>query len=148
MNGTSGLRGGFYISIHLLAIDPGRQKCGLAVVNEKAQVLTKEVIPVERLKEKVEALEEEFGLNKIIVGDRTNSSHIRQCLVSFKKPIMIVNEDKSTLEGRYRYLKENTRGLARIIPIGLRIPREPFDDYVAVILAERFLNTPTLFKEE
>ncbi len=141
--------GGLHISIHLLAIDPGRQKCGLAVVNEKAQVLTKEVIPVERLKEKVEALEEEFGLNKIVVGDRTNSGYIRQCLVFLKKPIIIVNEDKSTLEGRYRYLRENTKGLARIIPIGLRIPKEPFDDYVAVILAERFLkNTPTLVKED
>lgn len=132
-----------------MAIDPGRQKCGLAVVNEKAQVLTQEVIPVERLKEKVAALDEEFGLNKIIVGDRTNSSYVRQCLVSFKKPIITVNEDESTLEGRYRYLRENTKGFARFIPIGLRIPREPFDDYVAVILAERFLkNTPTLIKED
>jgi hypothetical protein len=53
----------------------------------------------------------------------------------------MVNEDRSSLEGRYRYLKENSRGLSRILPVGLRIPREPYDDYVAVILAERFLKT-------
>ena len=133
----------------MLAIDPGSKKCGIAVVNDKVQVLTKEVIPIERLKETVEALDKEFGVDQIIVGDRTNSRSIQQCLVSFRKPIITVNEDKSTLEGRYRYLKENTKGLACIIPIGLRIPKQPFDDYVAVILAERYLeNNPIPSGEE
>ncbi len=133
----------------MLAIDPGSKKCGIAVVNDKVQVLTKEVIPIERLKETVEALDKEFGVDQIIVGDRTNSRSIQQCLVSFRKPIITVNEDKSTLEGRYRYLKENTKGLASIIPIGLRIPKQPFDDYVAVILAERYLeNNPIPSGEE
>lgn len=131
-----------------MAIDPGRKKCGLAIVTAKAQILTKKVIPIERLKETVESFDKEFGVDQIIVGDRTNSRYVRQCLVFMKKPIISVNEDKSTLEGRYRYLKENTKGLARFIPIGLRIPKQPFDDYVAVILAERFLKNNLVPSEE
>jgi hypothetical protein len=117
----------------------------LAIVTDEAQVLVKRVIPLELLKETVAAFEREFGLTMIIVGDRTNSKYIRECLTSFKKPIKAVDENNSTIEGRYRYLRENTKGLTRLIPIGLRIPKEPFDDYVAVIIAERFLkNNPII----
>jgi RNase H-fold protein (predicted Holliday junction resolvase) len=123
-----------------LAIDPGSKKCGLAVVDEKIQVLVKKVIPIERLKETIEDFEKKFGLTQIIIGDRTNSNYIRESLTSFGIPIVTIDEDKSTIEGRYRYLKEHTKGLARLMPIGLRVPKEPFDDYVAVILAERYLR--------
>ena len=129
-----------------MAIDPGRKKCGLAIVNNKAQVIVQKVIPVEKLKATVIALEKEFGFTQIIVGDRTYHQYIRESLVFLGKPLVIVDEDKSTLEGRYRYLKENTKGLARLIPIGLRVPKQPFDDYVAVILAERYLKVKPVAK--
>jgi RNase H-fold protein (predicted Holliday junction resolvase) len=135
------------ISGHLLAIDPGSKKCGLAVVTNEGQVLKKMVVPIERLNEIVSALEQEFSLTMILVGDRTNSKYIRECLTMFQLPIVVVDEDQSTVEGRYRYLKENTRGLARLIPIGLRIPKSPFDDYVAVVLAERYLKNNSLLAE-
>ena len=123
-----------------MAIDPGSKKCGLAVVNNEAQVLKKMVISIELLNETVTALEREYSLSMILVGDRTNSRYIGECLTQFKLPIIAVDEDKSSIEGRYRYLKENTRCLAKLIPIGLRIPKCPYDDYVAVVLAERYLK--------
>lgn len=132
------------ISYHLLAIDPGSKKCGLAVVTEDTRVLRKMVISLELLNETILALDQEFHLTMILVGDRTNSRYIRERLTIFKIPIIAVNEDKSTVEGRYRYLKENTKGLARLIPIGLRTPKCPFDDYVAVVLAERYLKNNTI----
>lgn len=135
------------ISGHLLAIDPGSKKCGLAVVTNEGQVLKKMVVPIERLNEIISALKWEFSLAMILVGDRTNSRHIRECLTIFQLPVVVVDEDKSTVEGRYRYLKENTRGLARLIPIGLRIPKGPFDDYVAVVLAERYLKNNSYIAE-
>jgi hypothetical protein len=98
------------------------------------------VIPIERLNETVLALSREFCLKVFLVGDRTNSKFIQDSLSMFEIPIVEVNEDKSTIEGRYRYLKENSRGLARLIPIGLRIPKCPYDDYVALVIAERYLK--------
>jgi hypothetical protein len=112
----------------------------LAVITEEAQVLTKMVVSLDGLNEMVATLVPEFQVQIILIGDRTNSKSIRESVTSFKLPIIAVNEDGSTVEGRYRYLKENTKGLAKLIPIGLRIPKNPFDDYVAVILAERYLG--------
>jgi hypothetical protein len=118
-------------------------------VTDQAQVLKKMVIPLENLIETICALDQEFRLALILVGDRTYSKNIRKMLTSFELQVVTVNEDKSSLEGRYRYLKENTRGLTRLIPIGLRIPRRPFDDYVAVVLAERYLkNNPNILGDK
>lgn len=103
------------------------------------------VIPLEHLIETVFGLQQEFRLVLIVVGDRTHSKTIREMLTPLKLPIIRVNEDKSSIEGRYRYLRENSKGFARLIPIGLRIPKRPFDDYVAVVLAERYLkNNPNI----
>jgi RNase H-fold protein (predicted Holliday junction resolvase) len=76
----------------------------------------------------------------IVLGDRTHSKEVRAILKLFNVPIEVVDENRSSMEGRYRYLKENTVGFAKLLPIGLRAPKHPFDDYVAVVLAERFLK--------
>jgi hypothetical protein len=88
----------------------------------------------------VKGLFAEFPITVIVVGDRTGSKMIRSSLGSFGVPVEMVDENGSSIEGRYRYLRENTRGWLRLIPVGLRTPDKPFDDYVAVILAERFLK--------
>jgi hypothetical protein len=107
------------------------------------------VISLERLIETVVNLHQEFRLELIVVGDRTHSKIIREMLTPVKLPIIRVNEDKSSIEGRYRYLKEKTTGFARLLPLGLRIPKQPFDDYVAVVLAERYLkNNPNIHRDK
>ncbi|MDP7423155.1 MAG: resolvase, partial [bacterium] len=56
--------------------------------------------------------------------------------------VRLVDERESTLEGRRRYFQEHPpRGLWRLVPLSLRYPPEPFDDLVAVILAERFFSS-------
>jgi hypothetical protein len=83
-----------------------------------------------------------YDVTVIVIGNRTRSKAIRAALasVSLPLPVELVEENNSSIEGRYRYLRENTTGLAWLLPIGLRIPARPFDDYVAVILAERYLK--------
>jgi hypothetical protein len=45
------------------------------------------------------------------------------------------------MEGRRRYLLDHPLcGLFKLVPVSLRTPGEPFDDYVAVVLAERFFQ--------
>jgi hypothetical protein len=81
-----------------------------------------------------------YAIAVIVIGNRTKSKDIKAALLPLAIPLELVEENQSTLEGRYRYLRENTTGLARLLPIGLRVPKRPFDDYVAVILAERYLK--------
>lgn len=129
------------IQFTILAVDPGSMKCGLAVVTDEMIVLNKRVVNLQSLPDAIQQLCDEYSVSVIVIGDRTHSKIIRAGLKSLPGlSVIMVNEDKSSLEGRYRYLKENTKGLARLLPVGLRIPREPYDDYVAVILAERFLK--------
>ncbi len=129
------------IQFTVLALDPGKFKCGLAVVTSQGIVHEKLVIGLPDLKDAVIKLSNQFKISAIVLGDRTNSKTIRFNLATeVGVPIVLIDEDKSSLEGRYRYLKENTRGLLKILPIGLRVPRQPYDDYVAVILAERFFK--------
>ncbi|HYH01921.1 MAG TPA: resolvase [Bacillota bacterium] len=106
----------------------------------QGRVSEKHVVPVDDLFRFVNDLTGLYEISVIVIGNRTKSKSIKKTLLSLDIPVEMVEENNSTVEGRYRYLKENSKGLAKLLPIGLRIPAEPFDDYVAVILAERYLN--------
>ncbi len=93
------------------------------------------------LLEETRVLSGKYLLETIILGNQTNSRRISQELAVLGLRVVLVDETNSSLEGRYRYLRENSKGLACLLPIGLRIPRAAYDDYVAVILAERYLQS-------
>lgn len=124
----------------IIAIDPGRQKCGIALVDHQGQVIKKQIVASDELVKTVEEMIIDYPEAEIVLGDRTASRLFFAKLKDLSRTIHFIDEDRSSLEGRYRYLKENTKGLAKLLPIGLRVPNQPFDDYVAVILAERFLK--------
>lgn len=98
------------------------------------------IVPSEQLAETVSQICREYPVAMIVIGDRTFGKQVYQSLAALGHPVTTIDEDRSSIEGRYRYLQENTKGLARLLPIGLRVPERPFDDYVAEILAERFLQ--------
>jgi RNase H-fold protein (predicted Holliday junction resolvase) len=125
----------------VLAVDPGSKKCGIAVVKDDLEVLEKMIVSSEAVCDTVGALCEKYPVTVIVIGNRTKSGVVKNSLAGLGIPVALVDEDRSSIEGRYHYLRENTRGLAKLFPIGLRIPKKPFDDYVAVILAERYLKS-------
>ncbi len=132
----------------VVAVDPGRDKCGIAVVRDDLAVLEREVAPAGRVVARILDLARRHGADTVVVGDRTSSRALAREIASSSGPggarsleIVFIDEHLSTLEGRRRYLLAHPlRGLGKLIPISLRTPREPFDDYVAVVLAERFFH--------
>lgn len=130
----------------ILAVDPGRAKCGIAVVDDSGAVLEKKVVDRAGLKAEVGAMKAKHAPDVLVIGDSTGT---REALAELRDlfaedRIHQVDERNSTLEGRYRYFDENPpRGLWRLVPLSLRYPPVPFDDYVAVILAERFIAPNT-----
>lgn len=127
----------------LLAVDPGREKCGLAVVTYGREVLQREIIPTKDLPLRVAYLVGRYGVEIIVMGDRTGARDMRDALrrAGLQLEIAFVDEDRSSEMGRRRYLLDHPgHGLHRFVPIGLRTPKRPYDDYVAVILAERYLD--------
>lgn len=124
----------------ILAIDPGNQKCGVAVVGRTSKVQRKQIVATTELIATIDQILAEYEIQKIIIGDRTKSKVIKEMLVPFNIPIVVVNEDFSSVEGKRRYLEENSKWWQKLLPIGLRVPDKPYDDYVAVILAERYFR--------
>lgn len=133
----------------VIAVDPGRDKCGLAVVKADGTVLVKGIIAREEAAEQVKRLAHAHGVDTVVLGDRTGSRPLAQEIrAAFGEPgagalrVAFVDEHESSMEGRRRYLEDHPlRGLGRLVPLSMRTPGEPFDDYVAVILAERFFHS-------
>lgn len=125
--------------MRILAIDPGSQKCGVAVV-EGNTVLHKAILPRDKAIDGVVTLIAELHPERVIIGNGTGAQPVTNTLQEATEiPIIQVDEAYTSLAARKRYLSEHpARGLSRLVPVELRIPKEPYDDYVALILAERY----------
>lgn len=110
------------------------------------RVYDKRVVAVADVFSQLVLYQSRFGRYALVVGDRTGS---REFLSGLERhgvkdsigSIHRVDEHLSSLEARSRYFKDNPpTGFRRWIPLTMQTPPVPFDDYVAVILAERFLS--------
>ena len=133
----------------ILAIDPGRAKCGLAVVSgpDPVQVLMRAVVGTERLTLEVAGLCRRFpAIARLLMGDGTGSAPLRRALAAALPglPLELVPEHGTSALARARFLAENPApGWRRVLPPGLRAPEQPYDDYVALLLAETFFSKKT-----
>ena len=130
----------------LLAIDPGRKRCGIALVNSDLRYLAGSVIKNEDLVDNLRGYIKKYGIRNMIVGSGTNSEIIITT-VKEKFPeifVTIIPERDTTIEARKYYFEYNPpRGWLRIIPSSLRIPPRPYDDFAAYAIARRFFRNPS-----
>ncbi len=129
--------------MRVLGIDPGTDKCGLAVVCAEAGVIVREVRPAGGTVLRALELIREHGCECIVIGGGTGSGSVCREFdkAALPVPVEVVDERFTTLRARERYFRDHPpRGLRRLVPVGLQNPREPYDDYVAVILAERWIE--------
>lgn len=123
----------------VLAIDPGRAKCGMAV-GCRGAILARAVVPLDALVETVRVWVEAFGVGEVLLGAGTGHDRVRALLAAVPglPPVRTVPERSSTLEARRRYFAEHPpRGWRRLLPLSLQVPPEEYDDYAAVVLIER-----------
>ena len=136
----------------VMAIDPGRAKCGVAVVRRAAgatapdseafEILHRDVVTAPRIGSVMAELVSRFSPDVILIGDGTAASDALEAAKQLGAArVALVDEKFSSLLARKRYFRENPpRGLRRLIPVSLQTPGRPYDDYVALILAERYLS--------
>lgn len=131
----------------VLAIDPGSKKLGMALVRrgeqeEELSLLWRAIVPREEVGDRVAEARQIEPFNMVIMGNGTKSKEI-VAEIRNRHPslgILVVDEKETTLQARERYWEHNPRrGWRRFLPSSLQVPPEPFDDFVAVILAERVL---------
>ncbi len=127
----------------ILAIDPGKDKTGLAILDEKAKIIDKLVVFARNLPETLQEYIKKYNITEVVIGQSATGKILAEKLQKESPNIKLsfVSEKNSSLEARLRYWQENkTQGLWRIIPTSLRIPPVPVDDWAAVILGERHLK--------
>ena len=138
----------------MVAIDPGLAKCGLAVVSGPEIIFPRHmaIVETDRLVAELAAVLMRFPeARHLLIGGGTGSAPLRRALrAAFPtSQLTTVNEEKSSERGRQLFLSENSaQGWRKLIPKGLRSPERPYDDYVALLLAEDYFSLQTEKKSE
>jgi RNase H-fold protein (predicted Holliday junction resolvase) len=127
----------------VLGIDPGTRKCGVAVVAELAAApLALEIVPFEEFAQRIVALVAAHRVRAIALGGGTHTGQVAAMVAGLGVPVGIVNERETTLLARSRYFAANPpSGWRRFIPRGMLLPPRPIDDYAALLIAERYLES-------
>ena len=131
----------------ILGFDPGRDKCGIAVMGLDRQIFSHQVVLANEAIANIETQLQRFPVSLIVMGDQTTAKKWKQQLnQELSKPtnIILVDERYSTLQARDRYWQMYPpQGITKLLPQGLRQPPRPIDDIVAILLIERYLNRLT-----
>lgn len=129
----------------ILGFDPGRDKCGIAVMGAERQLYYHEVIPAEEAIATISHLQQKYPISILVMGDQTTAKTWKRQLeqnLPESLPIKLVDERYSTLQARDRYWEMYPpRGLSRLVPKGMRPLPRPVDDIVAILLIERYLQS-------
>lgn len=127
----------------ILGFDPGRDKCGIAVMGVDREVRYHQVVLAENAIATIESLCSQFPIELIVMGDQTTSRSWKQKISASLPLVEVVQVDErySSLEARDRFWEMfPPKGFNRLIPQGMRTPPRPVDDIVAIVLIERYLN--------
>ncbi len=131
----------------ILGFDPGKDKCGVAVMGLDRQLQYHEVVSSPSAIAAIEELYQKYPISLLVMGNQTTSKSWKQQIQEKLSPtvnIILVDERYSSLEARDRYwLMYPPKGLTKLLPKGMRTPPRPIDDIVAILLIERYLNRLT-----
>jgi len=128
----------------VLAVDPGRGKCGLAVLSGPSPIALIErcVVDLADLPSRLAALNARYPqIDRIIVGNGTGSAAVFETLRSAWPSLVPISVDErcTSEQARRRFVRDiPAAGWRRLIPPSMRSPERPYDDFVATILAEAY----------
>lgn len=124
-----------------MGIDPGRDKCGVTILDASGEIMFQRVVATEELERVVKDLATRFKPQTVIMGDGTThkaaAAKVREAGLS----LQLVDEKHTTEEARRLYWQKNPpRGWRKLLPTSMQVPPEPVDAIVAEILVRRFLE--------
>src|SRR5688500_15121985 len=92
--------------MRVLAVDPGRDKCGVAVVDERDGVLARGVVPSSVVGDVVRNWAAAHRPRILVVGQGTSYRHVVASLDGVDLPLEVFPEDHTTLRARRRYFQD------------------------------------------
>ena len=126
----------------IAALDPGRDKCGFAVLTDNGEVLCQRVIATQNLMTEIKTAKATYGFSRLLIGNGTTSKNAQGKLTGIADLQVIVRDEYRTTElAKKEYWKANPpKGWRLLLPVTMQVPPVPVDDFVAVILGRRFLE--------
>ncbi len=109
-------------------------------------MLARAIVPPADVPRVVAAWAAEHRVDAIVVGRGTGSKEVMAALAGLRTsgrlPAVTAEEERdSTLDARRRYFAEHPpRGWRRFVPRSFQVPPEPYDDYAAAVIADRYLS--------
>jgi len=128
----------------IIAIDPGREKCGLAAVAADGCLIEKAVVPTGELPDRLARMLSTAPEADVILGGGTSSKAVQAALRRALPDLTaaVVDEEHSTERALERWRDTvPPRGWRRLLPRALRFPPGPIDDFAAWVLAEDYLRS-------
>ena len=127
----------------IAAVDPGREKCGVAVVAMDGAIAKRLVVPTLTLQEEIASILTTGKIQVLLCGDGTGSTEqaamLRELAAQHKVQVLVVDEKHTTEQARKLYWQQQPpQGWRRLLPTTMQTPPVPVDDYVAVLLAWKY----------
>ncbi len=125
----------------VVAIDPGTAKCGVAVLSAAGHVLARAIVSLGALEETLDPYLAAHP--RLLVGNGTGFRPVLDLLTHAGwTDAQVVEEKGTTLEARRLYFQHRPpRGWRRLIPLSFLVPPRPIDDWAAVAIALKYLDT-------
>ena len=124
----------------IMGIDPGRDKCGVAVLTAAGEIRYQRVVETAELGDVIKRLSAEHEIELVILGNGTTHKAAASLVEASGLQIKVVDEKHTTEEARREYWKKNPpRGWRKLLPTTMQVPPEPVDAIVADILVRRHL---------
>ena len=127
----------------VIAIDPGRSKCGLVLAETSEKKVYKAIIlKSEFLENYVRNLTTSEDISQIIIGNGTSSREIKEKLYFLKKEIIFFEEKNTTYRAKARYFELfPISGLKFLMPREVFILNKNLDAISALIILEDYCKT-------
>lgn len=124
----------------VLAIDPGKSKCGLVLAdNVKRKVMEALVVESTLLVNFVFELQKEYSELDVLIGNGTTSDSFIKQFSFLNKKVSIVDEKNTTLRARERYFEIfPANGIKRFLPKEILIIDLNLDAISALIILEDY----------
>ena len=130
-----------WLEFMFIGVDPGKDKCGVAVLNSAGEVQFSEVIATKEFESVVKKLSAQFQIELAILGDGTTHAAAEKKIRALSLPVEVVDEKFTTELARREYWKQNPpKGWRRFLPTSLQVPPVPVDNLVSEILVKRHLG--------
>ncbi len=125
----------------VVAVDPGRNKCGLVLTDADASlVLEGRVVSASSVIDLIIYWHEQAPLKGLVLGNGTSSKYWEEALIKVF-PVEVVEEKGTTLRARQRYWELwPPMTWRRLIPRGLILPPHDLDAVAALLLLEDHLG--------